>query len=421
MRRRVCPEQHLEKIEATSVPAVPEEFGAILRRADRYSRGVDRVIDPDIDPLGIVLEDLNSPVQARIRGRDTILFGTNSYLGLNFHPDCVGAAVAATERYGTGSTASRVAGGTTHDYLLLEQEIADFYERRSSVVFSTGFMANLGVISSLAQEGDTIFLDAHCHASIIDAAKLSGADTRFFIHNDAGDLERLFAESEIPSSRTLVVVEGVYSVLGDIAELRDILALAKERGAVTIVDEAHSLGVYGNVGRGVTELLRVEDLADIIVGTFSKSIGVVGGFCVTDLNQLRRLKVMARPFLYTASLPPGVVAAARASLGMIAQSSSLKTKLWQNIAHIRKGLQSKGISLSGDGPIGSISLPRSSGYETWNALLAKGIYVNLLIPPATPDGELALRISVSAAHEPDQINRAVDAVSYALIASKLPA
>jgi 8-amino-7-oxononanoate synthase len=393
--------------------AVPERLGSpgILDRAERFSRGVERAIGRAANPFGMVVDSMSTAVEAMIDGRPTLMFGTNSYLGLNFHPACISAAIDATQRFGTGSTASRVAGGNSASHVALETELAKFYARRHAVVFSTGFMANLGVISALVRRGDAVLLDAHCHASIIDAAKLSGGEVRFFAHNDAADLQRLLQASTIPASRTLVVVEGLYSVTGDLAELADILSVAKRHGAVTMVDEAHALGVYGEHGRGVVEQMAVEHLADIIVGTFSKSVGVVGGYSVSDLDQLRGLRVMARPYLYTASLPPAVVATARESLRLIETDISLRERLWNNSEHLRSGLARAGVQLSGHGPIGRIAFPMEQGAAAWSALLTKGIYVNLLVPPATPDGEVALRLSVSAAHTPENIECAIVAVA----------
>jgi 8-amino-7-oxononanoate synthase len=380
----------------------------ILGRAERLCRRADRITS-GTDAFSTTIEALHSPVEATIDGRRMLLFGTNSYLGLNFHPDCIQAAIEATQAFGTGSTASRVAGGSTRAHVALEQEIAAFYRRQHAVVFSTGFMANLGVISSLVTRGDAVFLDAHCHASIVDAAKLSGADTYFFKHNDAQDLERLFAEAGVPGPRVLVAVEGVYSVHGDLADLQRLLTLAKSKGAVTLVDEAHGLGIYGKTGRGVVELSGTDSYADIIVGTFSKSIGVVGGFCVTDVHAIRGLKLMARTYIYTASLPPGVVAAARRSLQIIRTNSDLAAALWRNAEYLRSGLAAAGLDFSGQGPVGSIALPSQIGFSWWKRLLSEGIYVNLLIPPATPQNEAVLRLSVSAAHSSHHIERAVAA------------
>jgi 7-keto-8-aminopelargonate synthetase-like enzyme len=383
----------------------------ILHRAEAFGGALDRLLQGNENPLGLVLDDISSPVEAVIGGRPTLLFGTNSYLGLNFHPRTIDAAVAATRHQGTGSTASRVAAGNHRLHLELEADIAALYGRRHAIVFSTGFMANLGVIGGLVREGDALFLDAHCHASIFAAARLSGAKIQSFRHNDTADLDRLFRERAVEGPSTMVVVEGVYSIRGDIADLGGIVAVARRYGAVLVVDEAHGFGTYGERGRGVCEFLGVEDGVDIIVGTFSKSVGVIGGYCVTDLDALRSLRFAAQPYLYTASLPPSVVAAAREAVRLIERQPELRETLWRNARALHAGLVGLGLDVCAPvGPVGSIRMPGlRPGYEFWKALLARGVYVNLLLPPATPDGEVVLRFSVSAAHTPEHIETAVAA------------
>ena len=384
----------------------------LLARAEQFAAQFDRIAKGRENPLNIVIEDTTGPVQAVINGRPTLMFGTNSYLGLNFHPDCIAAAVAAAQHYGTGSTASRVAAGNHRLHVQLEEEIAAFHRRSDAVVFSTGFMVNLGVITALARKEDAIFADAHCHASIFDACRLSGAQVSTFRHNDAADLERLFTESDIASEQTLVIVEGLYSVRGDVGALAELAAVAKRRGAVFVVDEAHGLGVYGRNGRGVGEHLGVEDDIDVVVGTFSKSVGVIGGYAVSNTAALRALRFMARPYLYTASLPLPVVAAARAAIALIASDRhGLRASVWRNARQFHAGVSRLGLPLHSDaGPVGSIRLPGlAAGYAVWQGLLARGIYVNLLVPPATPDGEVVLRFSVSAAHKPQHIDAAISA------------
>jgi 8-amino-7-oxononanoate synthase len=409
-------DRHLGLAVARSIGAPPDELaresaqeGGILARARAFAVSVDRVLAGKLNPLAVVIENTISPVEAMIDGRPTVLFGTNSYLGLNFHPNCIKAAIEATSHSGTGSTASRVAAGNHRAHLKLESEIADLYGRAAAVVFSTGFMANLGVISALAREEDAIFVDAHCHASIFDACRLSGARVATFAHNDGKDLARLFAESKVPGPRTLVIVEGVYSVRGDVGQLAGIVAAAKRNGAVVMVDEAHAFGIYGGRGRGVAEAQGVEDDIDVIVGTFSKSVGVIGGYAVTSRPELRALRFMTRSFLYTASLPPPVVAAAREAIRLIATEQQLRETVWRNARRMHGGLSALGLDLCAPpGPVGCIRMPGfTAGYGMWKALLDRGIYVNFLVPPATPGGDVVLRFSVSAAHTEAQIDGAI--------------
>ena len=381
----------------------------VLKRAGQFSDSVDRLSAGHINPFEIVIEKVLGPVETMIAGRRTTMFGTNSYLGLNFHPDCIRAAQETVAQYGTGSTASRVAAGNHAMHTALEREIADFYDLREAVIYSTGFMANLAVISGLAREGDAIFLDAHSHASIFDAAKLSGAQVQMFAHNDAADIERLFRESKIPASRTLVVLESIYSVWGDIGDLKSIVGVAKRHGAFVIVDEAHGMGAYGRRGRGVTEELGMEKDVDVLVGTFSKSVGVIGGFSVSNHPELRRLRLMARPYLYTASLPLPIVASARTAMDIIASQPALRERLWRNAKQFHAGLRVAGLDVcAATGPVGSIRMRGvKDSHDFWKELLDRGVYVNMLLPPATPNGEVLLRFSVSAAHTPEQIANAL--------------
>lgn len=393
----------------------------ILRRAGQFSESVDRLAAGQINPFEIVIEDVLGPVETVIGGRRTIMFGTNSYLGLNFHPDCIKAAQETVAHYGTGSTASRVAAGNHALHAALEREIASFYECDEAVIYSTGFMANLAAISGIAREKDAIFLDAHSHASIFDAAKLSGAEVHAFAHNSPADIERLFRGSKVSGTRTLVVLESVYSVWGDVGDLKSIAAIAKRHGALVVVDEAHGMGIYGKRGRGVVEHLGLENDVDVIVGTFSKSVGVIGGFTVTNRPELRRLRLMARPYLYTASLPLPIVASARIALGIIASQSGLRTKLWRNAEAFHAGLHAIGFDIcSAVGPVGSIRMRSvKSGHDFWKSLLSQGVYLNMLLPPATPNGEVLLRFSISAAHTHEQIDTALKAFREAARAVKV--
>ena len=383
----------------------------LLKRAGQFSDFADRLAAGHLNPFEIVIEKVLGRVEAIIGGRRTTLFGTNSSLGLNFHPDCIKAAQDTAGRYGTGSTASRVAAGNHALHVALERDIAGFFDLPQAVIYSTGFMANLAVITSLAREGDAIFLDAHSHASIFDAAKLSGAHVRTFAHNDPADVERLFDESGIPASRTLVVLESIYSVWGDVGDLKSIVAVARRRGAFVVVDEAHGIGVYGKRGRGITEQLGIEKDVDVLVGTFSKSVGVIGGFSVSRHPELRRLRMMARPYLYTASLPLPIVASARAAVNIIAGRPELRERLWRNAGQLHEGLRAAGFDVcAATGPVGSIRMRGvKEGHEFWTGLLERGVYVNMLLPPATPNGEVLLRFSVSAAHTPGQIAKALAA------------
>jgi len=384
---------------------------SILGRISAFSDSFDRLAVDRTNPLSLKIEKFISPVEAIVAGKRVLLFGTNGYLGMSFRPECIQAAQEAARAFGIGSTASRVAAGSQELHLLLEAEVAAFYGRQDAVVFSTGFMTNLGVVSALAREGDAIFIDEHCHASIFDGCRLSGAQIVQFRHNDVEDLARLFRESSISGLNTLVIVEGVYSVLGDLSNLAAIVDVVKKNKAVLVVDEAHAMGIYGKNGRGIAELQGVEDDVDVIVGTFSKSAGGIGGYAVTNNPALRRLRFMARSYLFTASLPPPVVAGIREAVRIIATDRGPRDTLWKNAKRLHAGLNKIGLKpCAAPGPVGSIRMAGlTGGYEFWRAMLDRGVYVNLLMPPATPNGEVLLRFSVSAAHTNEHIETALAA------------
>ena len=390
--------------------------GSLMDRISATNQLALRMIRGGGNPFAVQIDKMISPVEAIVEGRPTLMFGTNSYLGLNFHPACIAAAGEALRDQGTGSTASRAASGNHSGHVALEREIAAFLDRRDVVIFSTGFLANLGVLTALAGEGDAIFLDAHCHASIRDAARLSGATVRIFTHNDAQALDALFAASPIAPARTLVVVEGLYSVWGDLADLPAIIAVTRRRGALIMVDEAHAFGTLGTHGKGACEAMGVEPEVDVIVGTFSKSLGVIGGFCATHAPGFEGLRFKARSYLFTASLPPSIVASARAALKIIASDDlndpeGIRARLWVNARTLHQGLIDRGFKPNGSpGPVGAVRLNRVDlATNAWRAMLRLGIYVNLMIPPAISRHEAALRYSVSAAHSDQHIQRALDA------------
>ncbi len=361
------------------------------------------------NPFDIRFEKILSPTEAILDGRRILLFGTNNYLGLTFDPTCVEASVNAIYEAGTGTTGSRIANGTYSGHTKLEQQIAKFYGRRSAMVFTTGYQANLGLISTLAGRGDHLLIDADSHASIYDACKLSSAEIIRFRHNDPKDLARRLRRLEgLPGSR-IVVTEGLFSMLGDTAPLREIAAVKREMGAYLIVDEAHSMGVLGKKGRGLAEAAGVEADVDFVVGTFSKSLGAIGGFAVSDLPDFDLLRVACRPYMFTASLPPAVIASVTASLQRVATDNLLGARVLANGRRLYRGLAKAGFELGPEpNPIVAIKVAdRELAIKFWNALIAGGVYLNLALPPATPGSLSLIRSSVSAAHTEAQIDRAI--------------
>ena len=358
------------------------------------------------DPFDVILEAVLSPTRAVIGGRQVILAGTNNYLGLTFDPECIAAAKRALDLHGTATTGSRLANGTYAIHKDLEDALADVLGFERAIVFSTGYVANLGLISGLTGQGDTILIDAHCHASIYDGCRLSGATTIRFRHNSAADLDKRLGRLAPDAGRKLVIVEGVYSMFGDVAPLVQIADVARRHGANLYLDEAHSFGVFGPHGKGVAESQGVLDQVDFFAGTFSKSLGSSGGFCASNNAQFDLLARSSRPYMFTASLSPSSAASALSALERIVSRPELRQQLWQNAASIYEGLSGLGYALCAPcAPIMALKVAnRDETVDVWNRLLDEGVYVNLIGPPGTPDGTWLLRLSVSAAHTPEDIS-----------------
>jgi 8-amino-7-oxononanoate synthase len=358
-------------------------------------------------PFGVVIERLLSATEAIVNGRPTILAGTNNYLGLSFDPACIEAACVATREQGTGTTGSRLANGTFAGHVALERDLAEFFRRGSAIVFSTGYLANVGMLSTLLGPGEVVLIDADCHASIYDGCRLGQADIIRVRHNNVADLDKRLRRLGDRAARALIVVEGVYSMLGDRAPLADIVAVKRLYGATLLVDEAHSLGVLGPHGRGLAEEVGVEDGVDFTVGTFSKSLGATGGFCVSDHPEFELIRYAMRPYVFTASPSPSAIASATAALEAIATRRELRDRLWRNARRLHQRLSDGGFTLAAEaGPIIAILMPDAErGVAFWKELLARGVYVNLMLPPATPNGWCLLRCSVSAAHTVEQVDR----------------
>ena len=362
------------------------------------------------DPTSVVFDTINSATEAVVEGRTTILAGTNNYLGLTFNPDCITAGVTALQSQGTGTTGSRMANGSYAAHGQLEAELADFLQCSNAMVFSTGYAANLGVLTAILGKGDIVLLDSDAHASLYDGCRMSGADIYRFKHNDLQSLERRLKRLEDRASCCLIVVEGMYSVLGDCAQLAEIVELKERFGAKLLVDEAHSLGVYGERGCGVAEAQGVLEKVDFIVGTFSKSLGAMGGFCASRHDVLGLFRYVSRPFMFTASPSPAVMATTREALHQLRTRPELKETLWSNARALYSGLQKLGFELGPEvSPVIAVRCQdRESALNNWNRLLEDGVYVNMMLPPATPGGASFLRCSISAAHSPEQISTIIE-------------
>ena len=357
--------------------------------------------------FNIVMEEIISGTEAVVNGRPTILAGSNNYLGLSFDSGCIEAACEAARKEGTGTTGSRMANGTFSGHVALERELADFFNRQGAIVFSTGYIANLAMLSTLVGPGEIILLDADCHASIYDGCRLAGAEIHRFRHNDPQDLEKRLRRLAKRNTNILVVVEGLYSMLGDRAPLADIVAVKNEYGAYLLVDEAHSLGVLGANGRGLAEEAGVEDEVDFVVGTFSKSLGAIGGFCVSNHPELNLVRYASRPYVFTASSSPSVIASTRKALQLLKTRTELRQRLWENANMLYQKLQDLNFLVGPEtSPIVAVRLKdKAEAFALWSGLLEHGVYVNLVLPPATPDGNCLLRSSVSAGHTAEQMER----------------
>ena len=368
------------------------------------------------DPFGLVMEKVLSPTRAIIDGRETILLGTYNYMGMTFDPDVVAAGKKALDEYGSGTTGSRVLNGTYQGHRECEEALKEFYGAAHAMVFSTGYQANLGLMSTIAGKEDYIVLDADSHASIYDGCFLGDAQIVRFRHNSAEDLEKRL--KRLPSDAgKLIVLEGVYSMLGDIAPLKEMVAAAKAAGAMVVVDEAHGMGFFGEHGRGVFEEAGVEDQVDFVVGTFSKSVGTVGGFVVSNHPKLEVLRLVCRPYVFTASLPPSVVATAAASIRKLMHAGDKRGHLWKNSRRLHKGLRDLGFSLAtpeAQSAIIAVLLPdQEITVRMWQALLEGGLYVNMARPPATPAGMYLLRCSLCADHSDEEVGRILETFAKA--------
>ena len=359
------------------------------------------------DPFNLVMEKVLSPTRAICNGRETILLGTYNYMGMTFDPDVIEAGKQALEEFGSGTTGSRVLNGTYQGHKECEDALKEFYGMDHAMVFSTGYQANLGIISTIAGKGDYVVLDIDSHASIYDGCAMGRAEIVPFRHNDIEALEKRLKRIPADAGK-LVVLEGVYSMLGDVAPLKEMIRVSKEAGAMVLVDEAHSMGFIGEHGRGVAEAQGVLEDVDFVIGTFSKSVGTVGGFCVSNHPDFEIMRLVCRPYVFTASLPPSVVATAATSIRKLMHGGNKRAHLWENSRTLHKGLKDLGFQLGTDEPqsaiIAVIMPDLTKGAQMWEALLKEGLYVNLARPPATPANMTLLRCSLCAEHSEEEVS-----------------
>jgi 8-amino-7-oxononanoate synthase len=348
--------------------------------------------------------------EVTVYGRRMIMLGSNNYLGLANDPRLKRAAAEAAEAWGVGTAGSRVLNGTLDLHVGLERRLARFLRRDDAIYYTSGYMTNLGVISSLAQRGDVVVADRRAHASILDACRLSHAEVRRFRHNDAADLARVL--EGCGEAGVLVAIDGVYSMDGDIAPLPRILRVCQEHGARLLMDDAHGLGVLGKNGRGTAEHFDLEDEVDVIVGTTSKALPGLGGFAAADqrIVDFLRYSQINRPFLFATSPPPPVLAAVRAALDIVEQEPALRTRLWTITHRVQRSLRAMGFD-TGDSqtpiiPVLVGSVERT--FAVWQALTEEGLFVNVVLPPAVPAGACLIRMCFTASMTDPQIDRVLD-------------
>ena len=379
---------------------------SLLDKLDAVAAARKALLPEGIEVFGTPIEEVYSSTAAKIGDRRILFLGTNNYLGLTFAPQCLEAAHKAIDSEGTGTTGSRMANGSYSGHRALEREFAEFYRCHSCIVFTTGYQANLATISGLAGGGDVILIDGDSHASIYDGCRLSGAEIIRFRHNDAQDLEKRLRRLGDRSRSALIIVEGIYSMLGDRTPLAEIVRIKTTYHSTLLLDEAHSLGVLGQTGQGLAEETGLLDEVDFITGTFSKSLGNIGGYCVSKHPQLDQLRYVSRPYIFTASPTPATIASTRAALRLLREGVELRRQLWSNARTLYARLKELGYQLGPEPSpiIATILDTPQEAIALWRGLLEHGIYVNLMLPPAAPEGKSLVRCSVSAAHSGEQID-----------------
>src|SRR4051795_13513666 len=372
----------------------------------------------DLLPYFRLLTSQAGPV-VEMEGRETIMLGSNNYLGLTGDSRVKGAAREALETYGTGVTGSRLFNGTIPLHVELEREIADWMGTEDALVFTTGYQANLGTIGTILGPGDTVICDSGDHASILDGCRLSGAKLRPFRHNRMDKLEKMLQRAAADGGGVLVIVDGVFSMEGDVCDLPRIVELCRGYGARLMVDEAHGAGVLGARGAGAGELFGLEDEVDLRMGTFSKSLASCGGFIAGPADVIEYLRVSSRSFIFSASAVPAAVGAALAALRVVRdEGPALFSALLENAEYLREGLRHLGLKVIEPGtlPDGTTAttpvVPVMVGDDwqavlLWKALFDAGVYTNVAIHPAVPPGGALLRTSLMATHERGQLDQAL--------------
>jgi 8-amino-7-oxononanoate synthase len=344
-----------------------------------------------------------------IHGRELLMMGSNNYLGLTTHPRVKEAAIAAIRKYGSGCTGSRFGNGTLDIHVELEEKLARFYSKDDCVVFSTGYSVNLGVISALVRRGEFAIVDRLVHASIMDGCQMSFGTVKRFAHNDMASLEHVLSATPADAGK-LIIVDGVFSVEGDLAPLDRMVPLARKYGARLLVDEAHAVGVMGANGRGTAEHFGVEKEVDLLMGTFSKTFASIGGYIVGDTEPVAFIRHQARTVLFSAAIPPAATATVLETLRILQEEPERRDQLWKNARRMDEGLRRMGYNL---GTTVTPILPIHVGdyvktLTFWRALFDSGIFTNAFVPPGVPPNKSLIRSAVMATHTDTDIDEALE-------------
>jgi 8-amino-7-oxononanoate synthase len=388
-------------------PMAIDKSADLFEKCYRFTKAKE-LIAAGMYPYFRMIESAQDP-EVTIDGRKMIMVGSNNYLGLTNHPKVKEAAIAAIRKYGSGCAGSRFLNGTLDIHVKLEEKLAQFIRKEAALVFSTGFQVNLGVISALAGKDDIIIIDKMDHASIIDGCRLSYAEVKKFRHNDMADLERILTEHR--DRKKLIVVDGVFSMEGDIINLPEVVALAKKYNARLMVDDAHGIGVLGKTGRGTAEHFGLEKEVDLIMGTYSKSLASIGGFIAGEEKVVHYIKHFARALIFSASPPPASIAAVSAAVGIIEDEPERIERLWKNTRRVHAGFKSLGYEI---GPTATPIIPILVGEDLKAFTMAmmlqdEGVFANVAVSPAVASGKALIRTSYMATHTDEHIDRVLSA------------
>jgi 8-amino-7-oxononanoate synthase len=382
-------------------------------RKDIFEKCFKFTIAYELQKIGVypyfrVIESAQGP-EVIMNGKKMIMIGSNNYLGLTNHPKVKEAAINAIKKYGTGCAGSRFLNGTLDIHVQLEEKLAKFMRKESALVFTTGFQVNLGVIASLIGKDDVVIIDKMDHASIVDGCRLSFGEVKRYKHNDIEDLERVLKECE--GKTKLVVVDGVFSMEGDIVKLPEVVNMCKKYGARLMVDDAHGIGVLGRTGRGTAEHFGVENEVDLIMGTYSKSLASIGGFIAGEKDVINYIKHFARAFIFSASPPPASVASVSAAIDIIENEPERREQLWKNTNKMLKGFKELGFDIGvAETPIIPVIVRDDElAFKFVMMLQEEGIFANVAVSPAVPPGKALIRTSYMATHTDEHLDRVLEA------------